>query len=376
MAGLSVTDQPETSKILDQISKGTNAGVTRKQQNARRRFMFVLFLLVPTFSAIGLLGYKQFEMQAALTRLRSAEGKTDDLNLVLRQQAEEMQRLREQVATLSILKDRNESESVALQVRIDSDLEQLDRRVAELSEASIESAAPQNSRWKILEANYIARLAAQKLEFERDILSAMALLQRSDRALSESGSTSVLNARQQLAKDIEVLRSTSVFDQEEVIFRLQSLSERVESISLIGSLREKLHSEQTGLSVEADNIVRDTSGMLDTTLEFLGTVFVWRKWEDPPETILFSGQDGVIRQSFRLMLEQSKFAVTNRSNTLYQHHMQNALKWFRTYIFIEAGSGAAAYRELEELAALDIDPELPSFSAFLSDLEQLAASVR
>ena len=376
MAGLSVTDQPETSKILDQISKGTNAGVTRKQQNARRRFMFVLFLLVPTFSAIGLLGYKQFEMQAALTRLRSAEGKTDDLNLVLRQQAEEMQRLREQVATLSILKDRNESESVALQVRIDSDLEQLDRRVAELSEASIESAAPQNSRWKILEANYIARLAAQKLEFERDILSATALLQRSDRALSESGSTSVLNARQQLAKDIEVLRSTSVFDQEEVIFRLQSLSERVESISLIGSLREKLHSEQTGLSVEADNIVRDTSGMLDTTLEFLGTVFVWRKWEDPPETILFSGQDGVIRQSFRLMLEQSKFAVTNRSNTLYQHHMQNALKWFRTYIVIEAGSGAAAYRELEELAALDIDPELPSFSAFLSDLEQLAASVR
>ena len=376
MAGLSVTDQPETSKILDQISKGTNASVTRKQQNARRRFMFVLFLLVPTFSAIGLLGYKQFEMQAALTRLRSAEGKTDDLNLVLRQQAEEMQRLREQVATLSILKDRNESESVALQVRIDSDLEQLDRRVAELSEASIESAAPQNSRWKILEANYIARLAAQKLEFERDILSAMALLQRSDRALSESGSTSVLNARQQLAKDIEVLRSTSVFDQEEVIFRLQSLSERVESISLIGSLREKLHSEQTGLSVEADNIVRDTSGMLDTTLEFLGTVFVWRKWEDPPETILFSGQDGVIRQSFRLMLEQSKFAVTNRSNTLYQHHMQNALKWLRAYMVIEAGSGEAAYLELEELAALDIDPELPSFSAFLRDLEQLAATVR
>ncbi|MBG11584.1 MAG: hypothetical protein CMD92_10555 [Gammaproteobacteria bacterium] len=376
MAGLSVTDQPETSKILDQISKGTNASVTRKQQNARRRFIFVLFLLMPLFGATGLLGYKQFEMQAALTSLRSAEEKTDDLNLVLRRQAEEMQRLREQVATLSILKDRNESESVALQVRIDSDLEQLDRRVAELSEASIESAAPQNSRWKILEANYIARLAAQKLEFERDILSATALLQRSDRALSESGSTSVLNARQQLAKDIEVLRSTSVFDQEEVIFRLQSLSERVESISLIGSLREKLHSEQTGLSVEADNIVRDTSGMLDTTLEFLGTVFVWRKWEDPPETILFSGQDGVIRQSFRLMLEQSKFAVTNRSNTLYQHHMQNALKWFRTYIVIEAGSGAAAYHELEELAALNIDPELPSFSAFLSDLEQLAASVR
>ena len=37
-----MTDQPETPKILDQISKGTNASVTRKQQNARRRFIIVL----------------------------------------------------------------------------------------------------------------------------------------------------------------------------------------------------------------------------------------------------------------------------------------------------------------------------------------------
>ena len=176
-----MTDQPETPKILDQISKGTNASVTRKQQNARRRFIIVLVLLVPLFGAIGLLGFRQFEMQAMLIELQSTGDRTDELSLALQLQQEDIQRLRDEIADLSIPDQGSEAEFLALQRRIDSDLAQLDRRVAGLTERGLEAAAPQDSRWKILEANYFARLAAQKLELERDIPSAMNLLQRSDR---------------------------------------------------------------------------------------------------------------------------------------------------------------------------------------------------
>lgn len=370
-----MTDQPETPKILDQISKGTNASVTRKQQNARRRFIIVLVLLVPLFGAIGLLGFRQFELQAMLTELQSTEDRTDELSLALQLQQEDIQRLRD-VADLSIPDQGSEAEFLALQRRIDSDLAQLDQRVAELTERGLEAAAPQDSRWKILEANYFARLAAQKLELERDIPSAMNLLQRSDRALSESGSTNVLRVRQQLARDIEVLRSMSIPDQEAAIFRLQALIERVESLSLLGSQREKLLSGQTVSSAGTDELAGDTTGLLDTTLEFLGTVFVWRKWEDSPEAMLISGQEAVIRQNFRLMLEQAKFAVLNRSELLYQHHLKNALDWLQTYMVTDTGSGEAAFLELAELTAVEVDPELPSLAESLRTLEQLAASVR
>ena len=97
-----MTDQPETPKILDQISKGTNASVTRKQQNARRRFIIVLVLLVPLFGAIGLLGFRQFELQAMLTELQSTEDRTDELSLALQLQQEDIQRLRDEIADLSI----------------------------------------------------------------------------------------------------------------------------------------------------------------------------------------------------------------------------------------------------------------------------------
>lgn len=370
-----MTDQPETPKILDQISKGTNASVTRKRQNARRRSIFFLLFFVLLFSAIGLLGFRQFELQAMLIELRSAGDRTDELNLALEQQ-EDMQRLSDEIAVLSSLEQSSEAERLALQSRIDSDLAQLERRVAELTEAGFEAAAPQDSRWKIQEANHLARLAAQKLELERDIPSAMNLLQRSDRALSESGSTNVLRVRQRLARDIEVLRSTPAPDQDAAIFRLQALIERVESLSLLGSQREKLLSGRTARSTVTDELAGDTTGLFETSLEFLGTIFVWRKWEDLPEAMLIPGQEAVIRQNFRLMLEQAKFAVLNRSDLLYQHHLKNALDWLQTYMVTETGSGAAAYLELVELTAVEVDPELPSLSESLRILEQLAASVR
>ena len=371
-----MTDQPETPKILDQISKGTNASVTGKRRNARRRSILIPLFFVLLFSVIGLLGFRQFELQAMLTELQSAGDRTDQLNLAIQQQQEDMQRLRDEIAVLSSPEQGSEAERLALQSRIDSDLAQLDRRLAELTEAGFEAAAPQDSRWKILEANYFARLATQKLELERDIPSAMNLLQRSDRALSESGSTNVLRVRQQLARDIEVLRSTPTPVHEAAIFRLQALIERVESLSLLGSQRENLLSRRTARSAGTDDLTGDTTGLLETTLEFLGTIFVWRKWEDTPEAMLIPGQEAVIRQNFRLMLEQAKLAVLNRSDLLYQHHLKNALDWLQTYMVTDTGSGKATYLELGELTALEVDPELPSFSESLRTLEQLAASVR
>ena len=150
-----MTDQPETPKILDQISKSTNASVTRKRQNARSRSVFFLLFFLLLVSVIGLLGFRQFELQEMLIELRSAGDRTDELNLALQQQ-EEMQRLRDEIAVLSSAEQSSEAERLALQSRIDSDLAQLDRKVAELTEAGFEAVAPQDSRWKILEANYLA----------------------------------------------------------------------------------------------------------------------------------------------------------------------------------------------------------------------------
>ena len=376
----SVPEQTETPKILDQISKGTNAGSanTRKQQNARRRFLIVLSLLLPLVAAVGFLGYSQYQLQTQLAGISAAD--TEDpriaqLQATIQAQQTELQALRETVANLPEPDDSAEAEMRALETGLRAELEQVESELAELSLQRLETAAPQDSLWKVLEANYLARLAAQKLQLEGDMPTALALMQQADTALVESDSNNILGVRQALARDIEELRSTPVFDREAIVFRLQALVDRIDELDLLSSQREN-YMNRRGEQSEPISVGTDSEGMLDASLEFLGSVFVWRKWEDTPDAMLIPGQEASIKQSFRLMLEQAQLAVLSKDNGLYQRHIDNSIEWLRSYTLLESASGQSVLAELTDLRGVNINPSLPSLTSSLSALEQLAATVR
>ena len=93
-------------------------------------------------------------------------------------------------------------------------------------------------------------------------------------------------------------------------------------------------------------------------------------------SMLVPGQEAVIEQSFRLMLEQAQLAVLGRDNGLYQRYIDNGIEWLRRYTLLESASGQSVLAELTDLRSLDVNPSLPGLSASLSALEQLAATVR
>jgi len=372
-----VTEQTETPKILDQISKSTNAspGSTRKLQNARRRFLVVLVLILPLIGAIGFLGYTQFQMQAQFSNMTIENPRIAALQATIQSQQAELQALRDTVANLPTPSDSLEPELRTLEARFGTELEDLNSQLAELSLQRLQTASPQDSLWKILEANYLARLAAQKLQLEGDMPTALALMQQADAALVESNSNNSLGVRQELARDIEALRNTPTFDRQAVVFRLQNLAGLIDGLDLLSSQRENYMNRRSEQS-EPISIGSDANGMLDSGLEFLGSVFVWRKWEDTPDAMLVPGQEAVIKQGFRLMLEQAQLAVLGRDNGLYQRHIDNGIEWLRRYTLLESASGQSVLAELTDLRSLDVDSSLPGLSASLRALEQLAATVR
>jgi uroporphyrin-3 C-methyltransferase len=372
-----VTEQTETPKILDQISKSTNAstGSTRKLQNARRRFLVVLVLILPLIGAIGFLGYTQFQMQAQFSNMTTEDPRIAALQATIQSQQAELQALRDTVANLPTPSDSLEPELRTLEARFGTELEDLNSQLAELSLQRLQTASPQDSLWKILEANYLARLAAQKLQLEGDMPTALALMLQADAALVESNSNNSLGVRQELARDIEALRNTPTFDRQAVVFRLQNLAGLIDGLDLLSSQRENYMNRRSEQS-EPISIGSDANGMLDSGLEFLGSVFVWRKWEDTPDAMLVPGQEAVIKQSFRLMLEQAQLAVLGRDNGLYQRHIDNGIEWLRRYTLLESASGQSVLAELTDLRSLDVNSSLPGLSASLSALEQLAATVR
>ena len=384
--GSSVADKPETPKILDEISKGTNtkSGVTssRSKKNARRRFLIILLLFLSLSGVLAYLGYEQANLRAEMAN----QGQQNDLmQATITQFRDQFAELRSQVAELPESADSDDSALRELVVRVQSGLtalegqldnmEALQQQVNSLATLPKSVASPQSFEWKILEANYLTQLASRKLQLESDEQTAMLLLRQADTALLESGSSTVLRARQAIAEDLALLQELQMFDREGVYLRIENLSGQVNVIDLLSSMRESFQS-QRGEASTAVLAPAETQGFLDSSLDFLGKVFVWRRWEDSPQAILVPGQEALILQRMHLILERAQLALMKSDTTLYQRSLTEAIGWLNQFAVIESSIGQALLAEFSALQEIDIAPVLPEISRSANSVQQLVSDIR
>ncbi|MCY4358919.1 MAG: uroporphyrinogen-III C-methyltransferase [Gammaproteobacteria bacterium] len=381
-----MADKPETPKILDEISKGTNtkSGVTssRSKKNARRRFLIILLLFLSLSGVLAYLGYEQANLRAEMAN----QGQQNDLmQATITQFRDQFAELRSQVAELPESADSDDSALRELVVRVQSGLtalegqldnmEALQQQVNSLATLPKSVASPQSFEWKILEANYLTQLASRKLQLESDEQTAMLLLRQADTALLESGSSTVLRARQAIAEDLALLQELQMFDREGVYLRIENLSGQVNVIDLLSSMRESFQS-QRGEASTAVLAPAETQGFLDSSLDFLGKVFVWRRWEDSPQAILVPGQEALILQRMHLILERAQLALMKSDTTLYQRSLTEAIGWLNQFAVIESSIGQALLAEFSALQEIDIAPVLPEISRSANSVQQLVSDIR
>ena len=371
-----MTEQSETPKILDEISKSNAAKAssrsTRKQQTARRRFAVVVILLLPIVAGVLSLAYQQYSLQSDLANLEI-----------------ENQRLGQSLATQGIKLGQIEQAQLIAPEPIEFDdssvrelesalSEQIDRLTAQL--ADLQAAQLLNNKstdlsWKILEGQYLLGIANQKLRLEGDVLTAISQLELADQALVDSGSSNVFAVRQGIASDLQKLRNIEVLDREGIYLRLDELLTEMENIDLLNSMRTEFENRRNSES-QPLKLGGEANNFLDYSFEFLSSIFVWREWEETPEAMLAPGQDDLIKHNLRLMLEQAKLALLMRDNGLYQKAMAKGQEWFQRYAVTNSVQGQALTSKINQLRAIDIDPLLPALSQSLSLINQLAESER
>ena len=381
-----MADKPETQKILDEISRGTNpkpgTAAARSRTNARKRFLIIMVLLLPLLGFLGYLGYEQMNLRSAVATLVQ-QGTSLEAGIGrLRQEVDE---LREQVVQIAADSAADDSEIRELGARVESGLNSLERQlqtmetlqeqVQGLASDSPGAAAPGALRWKILEAEYLVQLAVRKLQLESDQQTAILLLRQADAALVDSGSNSVLSARQAIAGDLALLQDRPDLDREGVYLRIANLHRQTDALILPLGRDESSPGRQGGI---ADPLpaADETRSFLHSSLDLLGEVFVWRRWQDSPQAILEPGQRMLVRQRMHLMLEQAQLALMSGDQALYQRSLAEGASWLRQYAVIESSAGQAMLAEISALQEIDIAPELPLIARSANTVQQLAASVR
>lgn len=355
----------DTPRVLDELSRSNAAPHlprARSRSSGLRRFLIIMLVLVPVLLAIFWLVYEQLRVLSLIETLQTE-------NMALQQNAPATAPAAVPDELLATLADRQSLE--ALRTSLETRIAALASSTASV-EQRLEAEPTQRvvQEWLWTEAEYLLRLANQKLTLQGDADSALLILSTVDEMLRDSGDATVLGVRDALAGEMLALRNLEYVDVPGLYVRMNNLLPLIDQLSLRNTLVQNYSDQlaaQQGATLSAD------TGFGVRALELLGSIFVWQEWDVAPEALLPPQQEATLKQNLRLMLEQAQLALLMAEQEVYRSSLEKGRDWMTRYFAIDAGAGRTLGQELEALAAATVATSRPDISGSLALLQQANA---
>lgn len=228
--------------------------------------------------------------------------------------------------------------------------------------------------WLLAEAEYLLRLANQRLQLERDWDGAISMLTAADNVLLETRNPRMNMVRSEIARELLALRAVPAIDNVGAIARLQAMQEQVTSLPW---MPEKLI---------LDPVTEQPVETLDKQ------EWYWQLWNNISDSIsrmvriterdapiaapLTPDQQYYLQQNMNLMLEQAQVALLREQAELYQSSLKRVSDWLDQYLVVEDERTRAARAALTELQNWDVNPAVPDISESLIQLRKLVEQQR
>ncbi len=242
------------------------------------------------------------------------------------------------------------SEFASYRSEVDGALDQV------LAELSREQDADERE-WLHAEAAYLLRLANQRLQLERDVEGAAALLRTADARLNEADNPALLSVRRAIAAELSVLDGVPRVDRTGLYLALNAQQQRLAQLPLSRELEE--------IPARPGIEEAPTGGWQDQLSRFgqeLRELVVIRHHDEALEALVTPEQESYLRQSARLILEQAQLALLKEEQELYEASLDKALAMIEGYYDTERNEVQAVIARLQELRGENIQPELPDIS--------------
>ncbi|WP_308364239.1 MULTISPECIES: uroporphyrinogen-III C-methyltransferase [unclassified Microbulbifer] len=222
--------------------------------------------------------------------------------------------------------------------------------------------------WQLAEADYLLRLANQRLLMERDSRAALGLVEEADEILRDVNLPDLYGVRQQLASDLTALKLVENIDREGLYLRLRALEEQLMQVDIrpeFDLAKQDAAEEETPSPAGGEKLPVWERSWQNFT-QFMRNSYRIRDADIDP--VLLSPQsEARFRQNLRLNMEQAELALLREDDTVYKDSLARARQ-----LLLEYGTDnhrrQVLARELQELAQQPVTVELPSLSASQSAL--------
>ncbi len=226
--------------------------------------------------------------------------------------------------------------------------------------------------WRLAEAEYLLRLANQRVLMEKRSEGALALLKNTDQIIKELDDVSLYALRQALASDIATLEALPKLDVEGTYLRLTALIEQTKDLPTLSLEQQRqlpeLLNEITSNTVAPETQAAITSGFAKA-LAKLESLVVIQQHDKPVEPILSPDQGHYLRQNIQLLLEQSQLALLRQQSDIYKNSLTRAQALLEQYFDKTNTNTAALLRALSQLSKLEVAPTIPDISGSLKQLQ-------
>lgn len=376
---------------------------------AKKKALWLLILLIligwGVTAAGGYWVYLQYlASQQNTTRLQNQLG---DLN----QQVEQAltQTKSENTLKLEQFKQGVNTELKAIEREASGDLSQLasqikehearlngqQQRLANLSTTSRED-------WLLAEAQYLLKLANQRVLLERTPQNVVALLTRADeiieRVSAGLGDRELFSIRKLLAEEITALKMVEPVDTQGIYLKLGALANTIHSLPTLPSEQERFGqvamepkeepsankepsannnkepSAKKEPSAQAnESFIAEFKREMSSLFLFIRNAFSWYSEDELANPIVSQQRLQLMQLNTRLLIEQAQIAILKENVVSYRESLKAASELAGQYYFASPAR-TALINELDHLAQKNIAPELPNISQSLKLLHTYIAT--
>jgi len=356
--GEAVKDSPQADNKVD--TKSTSKAAAEKSGGGIGRFFIILLLLI---IVLGMAGGAYFAWQY----WQQDQQFKKTYSQTMAQQQQQLQQINSEVGATKAKAEQAvnadatgklEASMLAIQQRLDSQ----NKRLISLSSTSRED-------WLLAEAEYLLRLANQRLLTERATTGAIGLLVTADAILRDMDDVDLFPIRQTIGNNLAALKISAKVDRDGLFLRIAGLAAQIEKLPTVP---KRIPMKDRNVAVEAPVLPEEVSwshriGAWGTALwQYLGHFIEFRK-NEPVNALLPPEAQAYVKLNLRFMLERAQLAMLREETVIYQASLQQARHWLQTQ-FPPSSQIRAFISEIDELEQEAVAAELPDIS---SSLEQL-----
>ncbi|MFT5209446.1 MAG: uroporphyrin-3 C-methyltransferase [Flavobacterium sp.] len=362
---LDLLEEKQTSSAKEQRS-------TKQKTSGQPLFLGGILSIFLSLIAIGIASYgayTSFELKR-IQDSREAEPKQIEQHPVTMQALagitsslkaiEEAINLKDNLTQESINNIRESQRLSSIEIKTE-----LDRALSSFKQ----SRGSSSEDWLLAEAEYLIRLANQRIKMEQDAVGALALLSSADEIIQDAKGVIAYDVRMRLAEDMAKLRTIGDLDTDGIFVKIGALINQVN------------HLEQKNLQflpLEMENRIEGTQDIMGGVMRILNNIGAriaslvdYRNDGTVVTPILPPKEDYYLRQNLVMKMQHAQLALLRRNQSIYDSSLNDSLVWIDQYFDPEHGVTLAMSETIQSLRTVRIEEDVPDISASLTEMRKL-----